>query len=391
MIRYLRDRNEFITIETLFNSVYQDFIASGFISIYKDSVKFTVECSNLVDPLAQKQPWRIHFDSSYILNYTKYTPKVESSTDTSLYESTMELSVIDEIGRIVVGTSHNLYDDGTVKFNDTDSILYDMSVSNFLQNIKLIRTKEEIKQYPGTAYCTQVDTLGTRFSEFGASGYIPYGDISPVFSKLSFNSIKPIGYIFSVSEYGFALAFKANADPYGKGMKWICVQRLVDAIDGKIYVDYYSPVVCLTNHIERQYVKYSKGTLSYLDTGDKCIWHVTVREADRLLPSRPKMIYRYDDYLSGVWNVKKQQDMSESGQGTLILIDGLTTDRHLLHNKCVDLVAYTNGTIINEGNTCNIRLYEDPPVSEITHRFEYTALRSTMGYSEGQRLLIQTG
>lgn len=110
--------------------------------------RFTFESTEKVDPLYKTQPWRIHFDSSYFLDFLNDTYKPTDGLD-SYPRNPPE--TIRELGRIVLGTKYQLTDSGEVadlyvpllaQAQDYYLRMYDTSYDDFL-----LTKKNEFKQF----------------------------------------------------------------------------------------------------------------------------------------------------------------------------------------------------------------------------------------------------
>ena len=410
------NRQNFTAISQMFEQIYLDFMSSGkFLTIYKDVTKFTLETSPVLDYTYEVLPWRVHFDSSYLLYYRVYDQ--DSIRDD-------KLDIVKEFGRIVVGTSDNLPDDGNAYEQEINYMqdIPDVPILPTLPTLSADATPEQVASYllemdkynsdlqqynevlaaRATALSgfvanarndmsfsdfmltvdqsllpiTQIDNEGIRFKNSHENPH-PVGDISPLLTELTINSTRPTNYLLSISDTGFAIVFNSQGDIHGRGTKWICCQRLVDSYTGNATYDYYSPVICLTNHIERPYI-------NSLDINT--VWQIVIREVDVTMPSVAVKVNIFSDFVDAYWNTHKQQSTSsdtESGVPVLTFPDGINTERHLYDNKCIDLIAFINANKYAEGNICSLSLY-NPDIEN-----KFIASRSTINYNEGQRLMLR--
>lgn len=118
--------NGFTTLDSLFVDVCTYLSSLGFTQIYKSDSKIVLESATPVDPLADTQPWRICFDSAYSLEFKK---KVIVGSD-------VKFETILENGRVVVGTSSNILNDGTCLNSTVKTYLKDVITFEILEHPK---------------------------------------------------------------------------------------------------------------------------------------------------------------------------------------------------------------------------------------------------------------
>jgi hypothetical protein len=387
----------FTSLTEVFDSVYTEFISAGWNSVFKGTDKFTIETTTTVDSLSPLESWRVHMDAGYILKFKKLMYGFDEPKEEE----------IKEYGRIVLGTSHQLLDDGTVlptpipkdgRSTDKPSDIeiaealirqkYETSLDEFLTS-KLATPKP-----PDEIYIPQYDLIDgkecIRFDTDGTSLPLPYGDISPLLSEVdAVGEGRVLSYRLSISDSGFVLVIKSEGHPQGRGVKWLCAQRLVDSTTGIPFIGKFNPVVCLTNHIERNYIRTlgDSSTVLYPRSGDNVVWQFIVREKDVLIPTAPSYSNICTDYSSDPWNNKKQISISERGNYLVTIPDGITTKRFLYQDQCMDLISFVSANVLSEGNTAVFNCFRQ---GDHLVRLEYTGERASINYNEGQRLLIQT-
>jgi hypothetical protein len=367
--------------------------------------KWTFEASKLIDPLWDTQPWRIHIDSAYELKFNSHVELADTTLNNSL-------ETILEYGRIVVGTPYQLLDTGEVlyypsfplaKYEDYYKRYYETNLNEFLAYLQSgDQTKQKINVgqllNAENKFETFKDTLGgtttPRFSDGGFLGQIAIGEISPIISQLEINPGVPNSYQVCVSDHGIAVSINNEAHPIGSNGRFFAVQRLVDAVTGELLLDRKSPVFCIFSQIERNYI-YKVGELAdkftrYFKEGMTKIYQIVVRESDVMAPSAPKEIQKFSEYVGAGFNAHKQISIAEDGSYIITIPDGLTTNRHLWHNKRPDMIAFCSALLLASQNVAKVNLHDER--DELGNKImrTYTAQNATIGYQEGMRLLLLT-
>ena len=369
--------------------------------------KFTLEAGPLVDPLAATQPWRIHLDGSYIedmqLTYgprqfsayggpsdasvvhPRYTPDVTLTADTlDPTKFLAKTSKVQKFGKIIVGTPIQLPDDGTVatyNLSKKDSDKYGRYVDVVTPGQLYTMLNVDVYTLHATSEVTsQIDT-----------NYI--GSDYTVMSNLDINAARPITYTISVSNHGVIVNIKTDAKDAGDGNIWYCIQRLADAKTGEILVEGHSPVVCL---FQMQPIDNDSITLvregqaqpaeivrvNYEITRKSVMNMIVVRENDVIAPTNPVPVNQNYAYIGGIWNYNKQISLSNKDEYIISIPDGLNTHRHFYPNKRVDMVGFISANVIAEGVDASVSMHGE------TKPRKYKAQRTTIGYTEGGRMLM---
>jgi hypothetical protein len=373
--------------------------------------RFTLEASSKVDPLVTFQPWRIHLDSSYYINFLINTLRPIGSRNDLESDPPEQIT---EYGRLVVGTKYQLLDDGTVydifvpenaPFQDYFICIYDTSYEDFKSIVYTQQTGAPSVEDRGGLYYNQMEYSSAfpngrlRFDIDGIERKMTVGNISPLISEVDLNPSRPVSYVVSISDHGFAFHLKTEAYPEGRQGSFVCVQRPVNAKTGKVSTDGLTPVIGLFSQIDRIYQSTAGGSpyTKFPSSGLKTVWQIVVREKDVWTPSVPKNItYNQNNndlnqsYSSTFWNAKKQISIAEDNSYIITVPDGIVTDRHLYHNERLDMIAFISANVIAESMVAKVNMHGELDSNGQKLMREYTAQRSTVGYHEGSRVMILT-
>ena len=354
--------------------------------------KWILENTAVMDPLFESQPWRIHIDAGYTLEFNNQVDYPQGS-------SNKHQEFIKEYGRIVVGTSYQLLDDGTVRmypklvdapYEDAYKKLYETNLGEFMA----VDHSPYSTSMPYEIFTDDFNaTSGPRFDHLGTEGSISIGEISPLISELELNACAPNGYQISITDHGLVFSINNESHPVGNGGRFVAIQRLVDAVTGEVLLDRKSPVFCIFNQIERNYIDYVGTTSQSLDLfkrGLSKIYQIVVRESDVWAPSVPKEIQEFSEYVGGVFNTQRQISIAEDGSYIITIPDGLTTSRHLWHNKRPDLIGFCDASVIVRDNQAKVNMYNQKDTLGNPVMRTFNAQSCTRGEHEGMRLLIWT-
>lgn len=277
---FTEQKGPFVTVAELFTSLINDLVNNGFTSIFDNgTTDITDATAATLEPGATVDPL---FDTQ------PWRIKLDAESIAS--------------GFIVLSAPLQLPADGSV---------YDKVANTSVPH--------------GTAPTTPSDI----------SGYITDIAIDPAIISAG----SPWSYRYVVTDRGFAFTCWQNAAPNEQYWNAMCVQRLVDAITGKTFIESHSPVFSLFT----------------FDGGDT-VSKLVARENDVFAPSVQSVASVNTTYNNGVINIEKQISMSETNQYYVTFPAGFNTTRHL-YNEEMDIMSYTSGGVIAQYNTAQVNVY----------------------------------
>lgn len=178
----------------------------------------------------------------------------------------------------------------------------------------------------------------------------------------------PMTYQLSIAERGFVLCVWEDftSDSGAKAISWVCAQRPVDRVEGKIVITGKAPVFALYGVAEK-------------------INRFTVREVDVLRPSDAFDATVDSDYSAANINALEQVAISEGNRYVVSFPSRLTTTRYAYTHE-IDMIGYTGGDVVSENTRVPLTVY-----GEATPRI-YASLLANGANNTGMRLLtLQEG
>jgi hypothetical protein len=351
MSGFVVQRTGFVLVPDLISSIITDLTANGFTLEYPttaivkpapNAFKATLEATATVDPLADTQKWRIHFD---VIDQFQAKMYVAAATQLPDDGSTSKLELItgtQQESAGVIGSDLKY----PYKLDATTLIV---PTSNYMTG-----------DTPTAASVAKEKRINNADSQFiDRSIRIP--DVTTAQSY-------PMSYYLSITPRGFVLTVWEEAqDSTGQRFSWVCVQRPVDRNTGAVLADPATkcPLFCVYGLKDMYipaaiYTPQSDGAarqqVMFPERWESGVKKFVVREIDIEKPTLPVPATYDSPDSNGIINGSEQVAITEDDKYVILFPNRLNTPRYAYAHE-LDLISYTSADVISQWSDVPLTVY----------------------------------